>query len=103
MTMKVDPDWWKTMFDEVYLLTDARSVCDKEITRCEVDLICELTPIRPEHRILDLCGGHGRHSLELCSRGFTGCTLLDYSQHLIDCARIEAGGHCKQIKITGIY
>jgi D-alanine-D-alanine ligase len=52
-----------------------------------VDLICELMPIRAEHRILDLCGGHGRHSLELCARGFTGCTLLDYSRHLVDCAR----------------
>ena len=45
MSMKVDPDWWKTMFNEVYLLTDARSVCDEDITRREVDLICELLPI----------------------------------------------------------
>lgn len=90
MSIKVDPGWWKTMFDEVYLLTDARSVCDEEITRREVDLICELLPIRPGHRILDLCGGHGRHSLELCARGFTRCTLLDYSQYLIDCARTRA-------------
>jgi D-alanine-D-alanine ligase len=40
MSIKVDPDWWKTLFDEVYLLTDARSVCDARITRREVDLIC---------------------------------------------------------------
>lgn len=90
MNIKVNPEWWKTMFDEVYLLTDARSVCDEEITRREVDLICELLPIHPGHRILDLCGGHGRHSLELCARGFTGCTLLDYSQYLIDFARTRA-------------
>jgi D-alanine-D-alanine ligase len=90
MNIKVDPDWWKTMFDEVYLLTDARSVCDKDITHREVDLICELLPIRPGHRILDLCGGHGRHSLELCARGFTECTLLDYSRYLIDYARTRA-------------
>lgn len=90
MSIKVDPDWWKTMFDEVYLLTDARSICDEEITRREVDLICELLPIRPGHRILDLCGGHGRHSLELCARGFARCTLLDYSWYLIDLARTRA-------------
>ena len=59
MTIEVDPEWWKTMFDEFYLLTDARSVCDDEITRREVDLICQLLPIRSTHRILDLCGGHG--------------------------------------------
>lgn len=28
MSIEVDPDWWKTLFDEIYLLTDARSVCD---------------------------------------------------------------------------
>jgi D-alanine-D-alanine ligase len=87
MSIKADPDWWKTMFDDVYLLTDARSVCDEDITRREVDLICELLPIRPEHKILDLCGGHGRHSLALCARGITNCTLFDYSQYLIDYAR----------------
>jgi len=92
MSMKVDPDWWKTMFNEVYLLTDGRSVCNEDITRREVDLICELVPIRPGHRILDLCGGHGRHSLELCARGFTWCTLLDYSRYLIDYARTQAAG-----------
>ncbi len=90
MSIKVDPEWWKTMFDDVYLLTDARSVCDEDITRREVDLVCELLPIRPDHRILDLCGGHGRHSVELCSRGVGRCTLLDYSQYLIDQARSQA-------------
>jgi D-alanine-D-alanine ligase len=90
MSIRVDPDWWKTLFDEVYLLTDARSVCDPRITRREVDLICGLLPIRGSHKILDLCGGHGRHSLELSSRGFRACTLLDYSQTLIEVARKKA-------------
>ena len=89
MTIQVDPDWWKTIFDEVYLLTDARSVCNSEVTCQEVDLICQLLPIRPGHRILDLCGGHGRHSLEFSRRGFHRCTLLDYSAHLVKCARTE--------------
>ena len=38
MEIEVDPDWWKTLFDEVYLITDARSVCDSELTRREVDV-----------------------------------------------------------------
>ena len=84
MTMMVDPEWWKTLFDEVYLLTDARSVCDDELTRREIDVVCELIPIRPGHRILDLCGGHGRHSLALCERGYENCTVLDYSAYLIN-------------------
>ena len=96
MSIVVDSDWWKTMFDEIYLLTDARSVCDKELTRREVDVICEFLPIHPEHMILDLCGGHGRHSFELYERGFTECTLLDYSQFLIDSAK----AHLKKSKTT---
>ena len=75
------------MFDDVYLLTDARSVCDETLTRLEVDVVCELLPIQSSHKILDLCGGHGRHSFELYRRGFTACTLLDYSESLIDIAR----------------
>lgn len=90
MAIQVDPEWWKTLFDEIYLLTDARSVCDEELTRREVDLICTLLPIHHDDTILDLCGGHGRHSLELCSRGIGRCTLLDYSLPLIDHARVCA-------------
>jgi D-alanine-D-alanine ligase len=90
MSIIVDPDWWKTLFDEVYLITDARSVCNEDITRIEADIICELLPIRKQSKILDLCGGHGRHSLELCARGFSRCTLLDYSQVLIDYAKARA-------------
>ena len=91
MTITVNPDWWKTLFDEVYLLTDARSVCDPAITRREVDVIYSLIPIQGSHKILDLCGGHGRHTFELSRRGFEACTLLDYSQTLIDIARTKAG------------
>jgi D-alanine-D-alanine ligase len=87
MPIKVDPDWWKTMFDDIYLLTDARSVGDDTLTRLEIDVVCELLPVENDHRILDLCGGHGRHSFELCRRGFEFCTLLDYSRTLTDMAR----------------
>jgi D-alanine-D-alanine ligase len=84
MTIDVDPDWWKTLFDEVYLVTDARSVGDNDITRLEIDIFLALVPMQPDDRILDLCGGHGRHSLELCRRGFRDCTVLDYSRPLLD-------------------
>ncbi|MGD8992526.1 MAG: class I SAM-dependent methyltransferase [Desulfobacterales bacterium] len=98
MSIQVDPAWWKTLFDEVYLLTDARSVCDPQITRREVDLICRLLPIVGGHRILDLCGGHGRHSLELSRRGFLACTLLDYSETLINIAKATACNDNLEIK-----
>lgn len=90
MAIKVDPDWWKTLFDEIYLKTDARSVCDQEISGREVDLICSILSPEPGHRILDMCGGQGRHSLELWERGYTDCTVLDYSHHLVDIGKRAA-------------
>jgi len=81
------------------LTTDARSVCNEDITRREVDLICALVPIRQADRILDLCGGHGRHTLALVARGFRRCTLVDYSACLVNRAKQAAIGggyeiHC---------
>jgi len=90
MTISVDPDWWKDLFDDVYLLTDARSVCNEAITEREVDIICKILTPHREDRILDLCGGHGRHSLELYTRGYEHCTLVDYSEYLTGHARRQA-------------
>jgi len=90
MKIDVKPDWWKTLFDEVYLMTDARSVCDDDITRREVDAVCKLLSLAKTHNILDLCGGQGRHSLELAKRGFRYCTVLDYSHVLLEHGRSNA-------------
>ncbi len=90
MSIDVQPDWWKSLFDEIYLITDARSVCNEDLTAREVDLISRLIPIRTSQNILDLCGGHGRHSLELCRRGFTHCTVFDYSQTLLNIGARQA-------------
>lgn len=84
MAIQVDPDWWKEIFDEVYLMTDARSVCNHEQTGHEVDLLQKILPLGTGDRILDLCGGHGRHSLELGRRGHRGCTVFDYSPCLVE-------------------
>jgi D-alanine-D-alanine ligase len=90
MGIDVDPEWWKSLFDDVYLVTDARSVGDDDLTRREVDVLCEMLPLRKDDSILDLCGGQGRHSLELLGRGFGGCTVLDYSDALIERGRAVA-------------
>lgn len=90
MHIDVDPDWWKSLFDDVYLITDARSVCNAMLTRLEIDLITQLIPMRPHDWILDLCGGHGRHSVELSKRGYDHCTVLDYSFCLLQHGHSEA-------------
>lgn len=83
----VNPDWWKSLFDDIYLVTDARSVCDEDLTCREVDFLEKALKLEKSWSILDLCGGHGRHSLELSRRGFRDVTVLDYSVVLIDLGR----------------
>jgi D-alanine-D-alanine ligase len=90
MSIKVHPDWWKTLFDEMYLKTDARSVCNEELSRREVEIIQRLLPMSEEQRIADLCGGQGRHSLELAREGRGECTVVDYSPHLVEVGRKAA-------------
>ena len=84
---KVNPDWWKTLFDETYLITDARTVCDDGLTSREVDFLEQVLGLEKSWPILDLCGGHGRHSLELSRRGFRDVTVLDYSRVLTEMGR----------------
>lgn len=81
--INVKNDWWKGFFNEVYLITDARSILNKDLTSKEVNLIEEILSLDKNDRILDLCGGHGRHSLELARRGYRDLTVLDYSSYLI--------------------
>ena len=79
-----EPDWWKRLFDETYLVTDARSVCDEALTAREVDFLESTLKLEKTGPILDLCGGHGRHSLELSRRGYAEVSVVDYSEFLID-------------------
>src|SRR5215470_14463116 len=88
--IRVDHDWWKTLFDEVYLVTDAPFVCNPALTKCEVDVIEAVLHLQPSARILDLCGGQGRHALELARRGYQHLTVLDYSDFLLARGRWEA-------------
>jgi D-alanine-D-alanine ligase len=90
MTVQVDENWWKDLFDEVYLITDARSVCDDELTCREVDFLENALLQDKSAPVLDMCGGQGRHSLELSRRGFENVTVLDYSEYLIEMGKIRA-------------
>ncbi len=86
----VQPDWWNRIFNSLYLKTDADVVDDQSITVAEVDLIIQILELHPGDRILDLCCGQGRHSLELARRGFSRLEGLDPSHYLIQKARDQA-------------
>ena len=99
MSIQVDANWWQELFDEVYLLTDARSVCDEKLTCQEVDFLVVTLDLDKSASILDLCGGHGRHSLELSRRGYMNVTVLDYSGYLVDLG----GKRAKQEGLNTIF
>ena len=86
----VSPDWWRELFDEVYLKTDFRSVLDGDLTRREVDGLIQALKLRPHEAILDLCGGHGRHALEMARRGFSRVLVVDFSQPLLSLGKAQA-------------
>lgn len=69
------------------MLTDARSVCNRRLTRREVDLAEKTLGLEKQDKILDLCGGYGRHSMELARRGYAAPTVLDCSKYLVRLGR----------------
>ncbi len=86
----VHAEWWRQIFNSIYLKTDGDVVDDQQVTVKEVDTFCEILGLRPEQRILDLCCGQGPDSLELVRRGFTNVEGLDRSHYLIQRARSQA-------------
>ena len=86
----VFPDWWRRIFNSIYLKTDADVVEDNNITRKEVDLFSKIVLLTPDDKVLDLCCGQGRHSLELARRNMKNIYALDRSHYLIQKAKIQA-------------
>jgi D-alanine-D-alanine ligase len=79
----LQPDWWRRIFNSMYLKTDADVVDDRHITTMEVDMFAEVLNMNSESVILDLACGQGRHVLELARRGFKNVHGLDRSHYLI--------------------
>jgi len=86
----VPPDWWRRIFNYLYLKTDGDVVDDQNITRREVDLFSSILKLSVDDKILDLCCGQGRHSLELARRGFKYVEGIDRSHYLIQKAKTQA-------------
>lgn len=86
----VSSSWWKNIFNKYYLKTDGDVVEDQSITSQEIDYFSKLLNLQPQHHILDLCCGQGRHTLEMIRRGFNHVDGLDRSRFLIQTARKKA-------------
>jgi len=83
-------DWWNHLFNSYYLKTDGDVINDENITSTEIDLFSKILNLQNNQKILDLCCGHGRHSLELAKRGFNRVEGLDRSRFLIQEAKKTA-------------
>ncbi len=83
-------DWWRTLFNSIYLKTDGDVVENDRNTARDVDLLIRAAGLEPNDRILDLCCGQGRHCLELARRGFKQIVGFDRSRYLIRLARKRA-------------
>lgn len=86
----VASDWWRVIFNPLYLKTDADVVADAEITQQEVDILLDIILPTKDTHILDLCCGQGRHVFEMYSRGIHNIEGLDRSHYLIQKARKQA-------------
>lgn len=86
----VRPDWWRNIFNQLYLKTDSDVVADQNITNQEINLFSQFLNLNGNDKILDLCCGQGRHSLELARHSFKYVEGLDRSNYLIQKAKNSA-------------
>ena len=90
-------EWWRKLFNALYVKTDGDVVENTENTRREVDFIVTAAAIQSHSHILDLCCGQGRHCLELARRGFRNVTGVDRSRYLIRLAKKRAQNEGLQV------
>src|SRR3989442_12156889 len=83
-------EWWRKLFNALYVKTDGDVVENLENTRREVDFIVSAAKVQQHSHILDLCCGQGRHCLELARRGFRHAMALDRSRYLVGPAQQTA-------------
>ena len=86
----VPEDWWRRIFNALYLKTDGDVVEDNTLTELEVDAIIRHLDLKPGQHILDLCCGQGRHTIELARRGYAHVEGMDRSHYLVRRARQRA-------------
>lgn len=93
-------EWWKTLFNSLYLKTDGDVVENDTNTKAEVDVLIDSLKLKKDDRVLDVCCGQGRHSLELGRRGFKYVSGVDRSRYLVRLARKRAANEKLSVQFS---
>ena len=80
--------WWANFFDDQWIRAGFGAM-DPLQTAAEVDFMQDVLELTDQARILDLCCGIGRHSLELARRGYR-VVGVDANAHYLNRARQKA-------------
>ncbi len=90
--------WYKTFYDEHYLKEYASGLTPERAQR-EVDFVNRTLNLPEGARILDLCCGHGRHTVELAAAGYS-MVGQDLSTTFLDLAKDAAAARDLQIQFV---
>lgn len=80
-------NWYKESFSKDYLLIYPHRNSDEAIE--QINFLLNTIPLTKNAKILDLCCGAGRHSIELIKRGYD-VVSADLSADLLDVAKSES-------------
>ena len=92
----MDIPWYQDFFDNYYLET-YKELLDYFDPEKEIDFLIDVLELPDKAKILDLCGGHGRHALPLAKRGYD-TTILDLNKDFLEKAKREAEKKVVKIK-----
>lgn len=90
--------WYQKFFDDFYLQS-YKNITNKERTLKEVNFIEKSMELKKGARVLDLCCGPGRHSIELAKRGYI-VTAQDLNKKFLRLANKEAKKEKVQIRFV---
>ncbi len=88
MTGEAETPWYVRFFKGDYLRVYGHTL-QQDRTDLETQFAIHALGIQPNHRVLDLCCGQGRHSIALAKTGLD-VTGVDLSAEMLEIARSEA-------------
>ena len=88
MTGEAETPWYVRFFKRDYLRVYGQTL-QQDRTDLETQFAIHALDIQPDHQVLDLCCGQGRHSIALAKTGLD-VTGVDLSTEMLDIARLSA-------------